>query len=54
MAQFVYNNSAHATTQEMLFYANHGYHLIIYGESKNKETVSEQVQGVTETLKTLY
>jgi hypothetical protein len=46
MAQFVYNNAVHATTGEILFFANYGYNPVLIGEPQNKEAVLEEVEEV--------
>ena len=54
MAQFAYNNAKHSTTEETLFYANYGYHLLLAGEKQENKSTSEEAIKTTEKLKNLH
>lgn len=54
MAQFAYNNAKHMTMNETPFFANHGYHPILYRIPEKTETVSENAEKIINTLKQLH
>jgi transposase InsO family protein len=53
-AQLAYNNAAHSTTNETPFFANYGYHPVVYGEPIGKTAVAESARLKATGLKQLH
>ena len=53
-AQLAYNNAVHSTTNETPFFANYGYHPVVYGEPIGRTAVAESARLKANELKQLH
>ena len=54
MAQFTFNNAEHLMTKVTLFYANYGYHPLLYGQPQKSDSVSKAAEQTMKKLKNLH
>ena len=54
LAQFAYNNTIHATTKEIPFFANYGYNPTALGDTIGKHTEAESARVLASEFKQLH